>query len=230
MRVARDATIVGLPAQLARELMRAYGVHERPAGVAADILSADEATAKRVLEAFERAGYLDRRVVGAHNDDWWITTIRGNALAMATFAKPITRATAKRHLSAVVERARGYNAEPGKSLAVAEIAVFGSYLDDSVDRLGDLDLAVTMVRRWEGELYVTQALDLAHASGRSFGTFIEQLQWPRRELYLLLKNRASAISITQEEVRRLTDRFEVVYRIEDDPMAIQPPPDATIER
>jgi hypothetical protein len=53
-------------------------------------------------------------------------------------------ATAKRHLSAVVERARGYNAEPGKLLAVAEIAVFGSYLDDSVDRLGDLDLAVTM--------------------------------------------------------------------------------------
>jgi hypothetical protein len=86
-----------------------------------------------------------------------------------------------------------------------------------------------MVRRCEGDLYVTQALALAHASARSSITFIERLYWPRRELYLLLKNRASAISITQEEVRRLTDRFEIVYRIEDDPMAIQPPPDATIE-
>ena len=44
-----------------------------------------------------------------------------------------------------------------------------------------------------------------------------------------MKNRSSAISITDEDVRKLTDRFEVAYAVGDDPNAIPPPPDAVAE-
>lgn len=54
--------------------------------------------------------------------------------------------------------------------------------------------------------------------------------WPQRELTLLLKNRSTAISITSEDLAQLTDRSHNVYPIEDDPNAIQPPPDAMIQR
>ena len=57
------------------------------------------------------------------------TTVRGNALAQASFSRPIGDATAERHLTQVVERAAAYNADPGYLLTVKEIAVFGSYLD-----------------------------------------------------------------------------------------------------
>lgn len=69
-------------------------------------------------------------------------TVKGNALANASFGKPISRATATRLLGQVIERARAYNADPVRLLTVTEIVLFGSYLDSAVDLLGDLDLAV----------------------------------------------------------------------------------------
>ena len=81
-----------------------------------------------------------------------------------------------------------------------------------------------------GPLDVDQVLAYARASGRSFGTFIEELFWPARELRMILKNRSPAISITSEDIRELTDRFEIVYKVDDDPGAIPPSPDAMVER
>jgi predicted nucleotidyltransferase len=192
----------------------------------------DRIPAEDQLRAFEEAGYL-RQIdkTTAVGDMRWITTMRGNALAQASFGKPINRATAERHLAQVVERAATYNANANYLLSVKEILVFGSYLDPDMDRLGDLDLSVTAVRReTDGERHVDRVLEYARASDRRFGAFIEQLFWPSRELIMILKNRSPAISITNEDVSQLTERFEIVYTIRDDPRAIQPPPDAPIER
>ncbi len=67
-------------------------------------------------------------------------------------------------------------------------------------------------------------------SERSFSTFHDRLFWPARELRMILKNRSPAISITDEDVRKLTTRFEVVYAVSDDPDAIAPPPGAIAEK
>ena len=157
-------------------------------------------------------------------DDWWATTVKGNALANASFGKPISRATATRLLGQVIERARAYNADPARLLTVTEIVVFGSYLDPAVDLLGDLDLAVSTARRdTDGQRYVDKVLEYARASGRSFSAFHDRLFWPARELRMILKNRSPAISITDEDIRKLTERIEIVYVVADDPEAIPPP-------
>ena len=180
------------------------------------------------MRSFEAAGYVERGgPARAAGDDWWTTTVKGNALANASFGKPISRATATRLLGQVIERARAYNADPARLLTVTEIVVFGSYLDPAVGLLGDLDLAVSTVRRdMDGQRYVDKVLEYAGASGRSFSAFHDRLFWPARELRMILKNRSSAISITDEDIRRLTERFEVVYVVADDPEAIPPPADA----
>jgi hypothetical protein len=72
---------------------------------------------------------------------------------------------------------------------------------------------------------VASALEYARASGRSFSAFPDRLFWPARELRMILKNRSPAIRITDEDVRELTDRFEVVYAVGEDPDAIPPPLD-----
>jgi hypothetical protein len=69
-----------------------------------------------------------------------------------------------------------------------------------------------------------------YASGRRFGVFIEELFWPSRELLMVLKNRSPAVSITREDIRLITDRYEIVYAVSADPAAVQPPPDAMVER
>src|ERR1022692_1526140 len=231
MRVSKDDIICGVPAPAARQLMRAY-FDNHSAGVACEVLGVGRAAARDQLRAFEVAGYIKHiEKDGAADGDRWVTTIKGNALAQTSFGKPISRATAARHLAGVVERARGYNADPAHLLTVAEITVFGSYLDPTVDRLGDLDLAVSTVRReTNGDRYVDRVLAYASASGRRFGMFHEQLFWPLRELQMILKNRSPAISITSEDISKITDRFEIVYAVGDDPDAIPPSPDAMPER
>jgi predicted nucleotidyltransferase len=146
-----------------------------------------------------------------------MTTVKGNALAQASFGNPVSRATATRLLPQVIERARAYNADPGRLLTVARIEVFGSYLDPAIDRLGDLDLAVSTLRRdADGQQYVDRVLAYTHASGRHFGTFTERLFWSERELRMLLRNRSPAISVTNEDISQITDRFQVVYTADDD--------------
>jgi predicted nucleotidyltransferase len=157
----------------------------------------------------------------AAGGDWWITTVKGNALANASFGKPVSRATAARLLAEVIERARSCNAGPARLLTITEIVVFGSYLDPASNRLRDLDLAVSTVRRdTGGQRHVDKVLEYARTSGRSLSAFHDRLLWPARELRMMLKNRSSAISITDEDIRKLTDRFEVAYAVGDDPDAI----------
>ena len=192
MRVSKNDTICGLAAPTARQLMRAY-FDDRPVEVACDILGVSQDAARDQMRAFEAAGYVERGgLAHAAGDDWWATTVKGNALANASFGKPISRATATRLLGQVIERARAYNADPARLLTVTEIVVFGSYLDPAVDPLGDLDLAVSTVRRdTDGQRYVDKVLEYARASGRSFSAFHDRLFWPARELRMILKNRSS---------------------------------------
>jgi hypothetical protein len=68
------------------------------------------------------------------------------------------------------------------------------------------------------------------ASGRRFDAYHLRLYWPEREVRMILKNRAPAISITTEDISKLTDRFEVAYDVSDDPGAIPPPPGAVVQR
>ncbi len=211
--------------------MRAY-YDDRPLEVACDVLGVRQDAARDQMRAFEAAGYVERSSLAhVRGDDWWATTVKGNALANTSFGRPISRATATRLLRQVIERARAYNAEPARLLTITEIIVFGSYLDPAVDPLGDLDLAVSIVRRdTDGQRYVEKVLEYSTASGRSFSAFHDRLFWPARELRMILKNRSTAVSITDENIRELTERYEVVYAVGDDPDAIPPPPDAIPEK
>ena len=54
----------------------------------------------------------------------------------------------------------------------------------------------------------------------------DRLFWPASKLRMILKNRSPAISITDEDIRKLTERIEIVYVVADDPEAIPLPADA----
>lgn len=213
MRLAKTDRIAGLDATTVRDLMRTMRdpttlqhVRSRlPAGIDAGTVVAD----------LTELGFLrpDERTTEA-GDGWWVTTTTGNALAMASFAKPITRTTADKLLSGLVDRVRSWNENPDRLISIDEVVVFGSYLDPTVDRLGDVDIAVTLSHWPEG-----QSLDTfnkrvkAHcrASGRTFTSFVDELFWPTKEAIQTLKNRSTALNITTEDIHQLTDNIRVVY-------------------
>ncbi|MDT2009370.1 hypothetical protein FXW78_45925 [Rhodococcus opacus] len=171
------------------------------------------------------AGYLERDGANSEGESFWVTTTEGNALAQASFARPITRKTAERYVREIGERAGEYNADPGKLLTVERLCVFGSYLDANQTHLGDVDVAIDIVRRSTGD-WTAKSRDFVAHSGRSFRSFFDELRWPSQELIRHLRANCSAISITNDEMSVLTDHFTIIYDGHKDPNAIGPPDNA----
>ena len=213
MRLAKTDMIAGLDASTVRDLMRSlhspgtaqYVQARIPAGV-------DAATAIAELESL---GYLrpDDRA-GYAGEAWWVTTTLGNALAMASFAKPISRATADRLVAGLLERTTAWNANPDRLVSVDEVVIFGSYLDPTIDRLGDVDVAVSL-RNWpeqqSHDMFNKSVQAYGRASGRTFASFLDMMLWPKKEAIQHLRNRSTALNITTEDVRTLTDKIRVIY-------------------
>ena len=80
MRVSKNDVICGVSAPIARQLMRAF-IDNRPTAVACEVLDVDRESAEQQMMVFEAAGYIgySKRVHDA-DDEWWVTTIKGNAL------------------------------------------------------------------------------------------------------------------------------------------------------
>lgn len=217
VRVSRSDRFGGLPAEVARQVMRGFS-SPKPEYILREVSEGDGRSAAEIAAALAHEGWLELAHTGGDGTLWWKTTVSGGALSQASFRRPITRATAERHVREVVERARAFNDDPGHLAEIVELVVFGSYLDPAVDALGDVDLAVSLrVKRSEGasrDEFINSVLDYAKASGRSFGSFVDRLHWPQNEAILALKNRSPVISITTEDVRSLTDRRQVIYQID----------------
>lgn len=105
---------------------------------------------------------------------WWESTIKGSALAQASFARPVTRATAERLLAGVIDRAKRFNADGSHLIDIADLVLFGSYLGPDVKRLGELDLGVAFLSRIPDTTAPADEreirLSYAKASGRGFDT------------------------------------------------------------
>lgn len=224
MRVAKTDVIAGVPAELARAICRKFRGREMVAEIAEDLLAGTGHDLGTVFTELEAAGYLEKIRTDRDGDVWWDTTILGNALAMASFGRPISRKTADRLVIGLLQRAKAYNADPSKPMFIDTLRVFGSYLDPEIDPIGDVDIELAYGRR-----ITDQAILRAYtrASGRRFNTYMDELMWPSTELFLHLKNRSSFISITLEDITRLTANFRTIYRIDDDPNAVPLPSDRT---
>jgi predicted nucleotidyltransferase len=216
MRLAQTDTVAGMPAAVAREIVRLFD-RVRPAQIADRVVA--KAQRDAALDALASAGYLEL-VRETARDRWWTTTTAGSALAQVSFGRPITRKTADRLVREIVGRARAINADPTLLLSVNRLRVFGSYLREEVDPLGDVDVELVIARRLPANEYVTAARAYADASGRVFGNYTAYLGWPETELRMNLKNRSVALNITLEDVDELTDQVRTVYSIEDDREAL----------
>ena len=213
MRLSRSDRIAGLPAADARELMRRFD-DVQPESLIGSWIDTGSRTGAEVARAFADDGYLTVYNVDRDGVTWWESTVKGSALAQASFGRPITRATAGRLLAGVIERAKGFNADESHLIDINELVVFGSYLDPGAQRLGDLDLGVAFGSRIPGTTAPADQreilLSYAKAGGRPTNNLLAALSWPETEALRILRNRSAAINLTDEDVRNLSDRWEVV--------------------
>lgn len=225
MRLAKTDTVAGLPAPMARDLVRLFRGGMFIQETADSLLSRNGIEdADAAFERMEEAGYLARVDLGDDGFVWWETTTLGNALAMARFGKPIRRKTADRLVAGMLERAREYNADASRPLFVQRLRIFGSYLDPQIDPLGDVDVELSFGMRTTDQARISA---YTRASGKTFRSFMDEITWPQRELVQQLKSRSTAINITQENIDNITDRSLTIYAIAEDASAAAPPAKGT---
>lgn len=214
MRIAKTDIVAGLPAPAAREFLRQVKNADFDQEWALTLLATNGGDkSETILGRFEEQGYIEQTGAAHNGNAWWTTTILGNAVAMASFGRPISRRTADRLVTEMLDRARTYNADPAKPYYVQRLRIFGSYLDKTIDPLGDVDVELILGQRTTDP---QELLRYASESGRSFSTFMDKLLWPQKEAIQFLRHRSAAINITLEDIEGFTKSFETVYESEAD--------------
>lgn len=225
MRIQKTDFICDVPAPAARELARLFSQWEGEAEASRDLLAKfGITTPERVVADFVEAGYLRRAAVSRGSDELWTTTIKGNALAMASFGRPISRATADRLLRELLERTHRMNADSERLFSVQRLRVFGSYVDAEIDPLGDVDIEVVLLQRVPHEVI----LAYGQKSGKRFGTFLQQMFWAQTEFLQDLRNKSTALNLTTEDASLFTDQFETIYELDRDDAAVKPGPEWSV--
>lgn len=199
MRILPGQTIAGLDIVQVRDALRR--VKDRPFArdSLAQLLGLADDVGTRLHEALVDQGYVERDPMAASDDDWWRLTVKGNALTNASAAKPVKRSTADRALQGLLERAREVNDDDGLVYQVDEIVVFGSYLDPEAEVVADVDIAIGLSPRYQGdelEKRSKERINQAIQSGRRFSNFVEEVGWPQIEVLRHLKSGSRVLSLT----------------------------------
>ena len=196
MRIDSKDTILGVPILVIRTLLRrsmSYGgaISER---LARRTLKLGPERTREILDELVRQGCYE----AGENDlgePYWENTIKGNTLAMATAARPVTRAKADQIFANFMLRVQQVNDDPYYLFKVTRVVLFGSYIQDT-ETVNDIDIAIQLApkitnRKRREKLYAQRRRE----SKRTFGTQVAYLGWPVQEVWLFLKSRLHTLSL-----------------------------------
>ena len=129
----------------------------------------------------------------------------------------ISRKTADRIVSEVVERAKQINASPYPKFMhfVEKIAVFGSYLTDK-EKLGDVDIAVKLKRRKEDKHPdpLHDAYECIRLHNKRVPDFFQAVSFPETIVKQTLRNKSKALSIHQYyELEEMVEEWDTEHKV-----------------
>jgi hypothetical protein len=206
MRIDSDDMATGVPLIIIRDFLRGKTLTSWTIGHLANELKIQRVCAGKVLQWLISRGHvvqdkkqraIERRYSAGENWErvhFYIVTEKGAALAIARASKPLLRSTAQARLNKLIERARQANRDERYLYRVAKIAVFGSFLDESKERINDVDVAVFYTPK-ETDKERFAELSLRKGSECRTRTFLDALCYPLREVEMFLKSRSTALSV-----------------------------------
>lgn len=153
--------------------------------------------AGRILRKLQALGYVELESSHA-GTDFWRTTLKGNALGLASAVPPMSRTTANRVVEQLLERVRHVNADSYYLFRVKKVVVFGSFLSEK-EKINDVDIGVYLQpKESDADKHVALCRErtmLAVHQGRTFNTYLDELTWAEREVLKFLKSRSRAIGL-----------------------------------
>jgi predicted nucleotidyltransferase len=200
MRIDKNESIAGQRILRIRDYLRRVGPPRMfRKGNVVEYFNVSDRKAAEILRELKVHGLIERAQGRDGQHGFYELTMRGNALTSANAIPPITRAKAEQLLSDFLKRVAEVNRREELTHRIAEVRVFGSYLNKKAKDLGDIDLAIDMrVREIPGRDLIEYSQKRAlHAvqSGRRFRTGLEMMFYGEIEVRRLLRARSPYISI-----------------------------------
>jgi len=96
MQIDSTQKIAGFPILQVRKLLKGFFSDYRSIEYPAICLGIDMLAAKRLMRELENLGYIEKFTPRGTKEIYYRSTVAGNALALASAAKPVSRATADR--------------------------------------------------------------------------------------------------------------------------------------
>ena len=119
-------------------------------------------------------------------------------MTVSNKSKRMKRNTAERLLRELIGRVESIQDDDSLAYRVSDLVLFGSYLSDRED-LGDLDVAVNIVRRFEGKEQLRVEEERRILTCPASADFVLRLFWPNEEIYRMIRNRSAWIQLTSIE-------------------------------
>ena len=119
-------------------------------------------------------------------------------MTVSNKSKRMKRSTAERLLRELTGRVESIQDDDSLAYRVSDLVLFGSYLSDRED-LGDLDVAVNIVRRFEGDEQLCIEEERREVTCPKSADFVLRLFWPNEEIYRMIRNRSAWIQLTSIE-------------------------------
>ena len=149
--------------------------------------------------------------LSSHRRGLFEVSVKGNALAMATAASPLRRATAARLIAGLLQRAEAVNADDSWAYLVGRLVVFGSYVR-GVDRPNDVDVACELRPRWTPDRQLAQEQVRRELRAGQFRNTTQWALWPKLEVFRCLKARTRGLSVHELEDWILkTEDYQVLF-------------------
>lgn len=194
MRIDPKSKIANFPILRVRDALKRLARRDWSVEMLQNVLGADPSEVASLLEALLN----ERLVESADRRGFWRTTPAGNALALAT-ARPVSRTAAQRHLDAFLARLAEVRADDRWLYKARRVYLFGHFLDPALEVVGNVDLAVDLVRK-EPDAEVHGQRERAYIQrqwdeGRIFRSFDQERMSPSEDVMRYLKKRSWILSL-----------------------------------
>lgn len=215
MHINPNDTLAGQPILKIREFLRRNQSCNWGEGIVRSTFNVDSKTAKGIINLLKIRGYIEPIQISGKT--YWKNTIQGNALALSSAAKPISRATAERKLEEFLERVIEVRNSKYYLCKVTRVVVFGSYLSGK-DNINDIDLSISLVSKEKNEQkrrkIEEERIDNVIFYGKIFRNLTERVCWPELEVIKFLKGRSRSIGLHIDEPVIERCQHKVIYRDE----------------
>lgn len=215
MNLDKNSLICGYPASLIRKVFQRIQGYQVYAQFFSHQMKIKRKDAAILVSALAEEGYLERNIP-SFGEERFSITIKGNSLAMASLAPPISRQTANKKVSELLERVKIVNTSDEFLYKVKRVAIFGSYLTDKA-RINDVDVDIILQEKHPRNTQLAKenaCIQKASDQGKEFRNYTDQLFYPQNLTRKFLKHRSRALSLHYGDDILTQTEYKIVYELE----------------